>query len=108
MSILVNLTEGWTAELGPFTLKVDGVVLDLTGFTVTIVLHDGNGVAIVPGGSLRVGTPASLGQVYYTPAVTDFVSGTTSYKVHFKVTDGLGKIVFFPNGLADEIPVAVA
>jgi len=40
MKELLELTENWTDELGPFTLKNDGVAVDLAGLIVTLVLRD--------------------------------------------------------------------
>lgn len=96
---LFEVTEGWTDELGPFTLKIDGVAINLSGLTVTIVLRNTAGALVVVGGTIRVGLPTSLGQVYYTPVAADFVSGDDNeYHVHFQATNISGAKVFFPNG----------
>lgn len=116
MSIpLFSVTEGWTQELGPFTLRINQVPLSLSGFTVVLTLRDSIGEEITPGGNVRVATDqvVNAGQVYYTPVAADFVwnedAGTgilpQDFRMHWKVTDGLGKIVFFPNGVADVIAV---
>lgn len=112
MSNLVDVTDGWTGTLGPFTLKVDGVALDLTGMTVVPYIHTSLGTLVTLGGTLTVlNQGTNPGQVTYAPAATDFqfeAGGNLirqPYKIHFKVTDSLGKIVSFPNGAANEISV---
>lgn len=112
MSVILDITEGWTAELGPFTLRVNGAPLDLSGLsTPVVVLHNARGRTVTPGGTLRVDAVPSTGKVYYTPVAADFVFDDTlhatrqSYTIHFKITDGAGKVVFFPNAEASEIGV---
>lgn len=110
--ILTDITEGWTQELGPFTLLVDGAALDLTGFTVEAELRNDIGTAITSG-SVRVASSQSTtgkGQVYYTPSAADLVwriggREFTPYSLRWKVTDGGGAVVFFPNGARDIIRV---
>lgn len=112
MSLLFDVVEGWTGRLPAFTLKVNGVPLPLTGFLVEIRLRSFRGV-VVPGGTVFVEPDQTLnpGVVYYTPISTDFVflSGGSAvrqtYQIHWKVTDGSGKVVYFPNGEPDEIGV---
>lgn len=111
MSELLSVAEGWTGLLGPFTLKVDGVALNLTGMTVTLMLRKAAG-DVTPGGTLTVLNQSSYpGQVTYAPVAADFdfsASGNITrqpYKLRFKVVDAGGKIVYFPNGDADEISV---
>ncbi len=114
MSVILSLTDGWTGMLGPFTLKVDGAPISLSGFTVALVLHDPTGALVTPGGTVTV-DPDQIGhpgQVSYQPVATDFVySGSfpyahqQPYTLHWKVTDLANKVVFFPNGAADFINV---
>lgn len=105
MAKLLEIVEGWTGELGPFTLKADGVAVDLTGLTVELVLKDRNGTAVTTTGDTRVhGTPTT-GQVYYRPDEDDMTNALSPYTVHWKVTDGSGYSVFFPNGAADTLVV---
>lgn len=114
MSIpLLSITSGWTALLGPFTLRVDGVAVSLTGYVVQPVVTDPWGVPVtLTGSSAVLNQITHPGQVTYTPAVTDFVyrygyglDRRQPYRLRWKVTDGAGKIVYFPNGDADEIGV---
>lgn len=109
---LFEVTEGWTGTLSPFVLKVQQpsdpapVPIDLTGFTVQLVLRRASGVLVNVQGTV---TPdpdqgARPGQVAFSPAASDFVYETTEYanpqmyETKWKVTDGNGKVVFFPNG----------
>ena len=56
-------------------------------------------------GDTRVhGTPTT-GQVYYRPDAADMTNSLSPYTLHWKVTDGSGYVVFFPNGAADTIVV---
>lgn len=105
MAKLLDIVEGWTGEIGPFTLKADGTAVDLTGMTVELVLKDRSGTAVTTSGDTRVhGTPTT-GQVYYQPDAADMTSAASPYSVHWKVTDGSGYVVFFPNSAADTIVV---
>lgn len=102
---LFEVTEGWTEEIGPFTLKNNGVIVDLTGFAVTVILRNTAGVLVTAQGVIRIPTPSN-GQVYYTPAAADFISGDDNqYRLHFQVVDGAGHKVFFPNGEAHHVTV---
>lgn len=113
MSILLSIVEGWTGLLGPFTLRVDGDALDLTGLTVELRLHNAAGAVVVPGGTVTIlDQVTNKGQVTYSPVAEDFtlVGGTLnpvrqSYATHWRVSDVSGEVVYFPNGAADEIVV---
>lgn len=105
MAKLLEIVEGWTDELGPFTLKADGTAIDLTGLTVELVLKGRDGVAVTTTGNTRVDDDETTGQVYYQPDADDLTNVGSPYTVHWKVTDGAGDVVFFPNGAADSIVV---
>lgn len=112
MSQLLSVASGWTGRLGPFTLLADGVAVSLTGMTVTLVIRDPDGALVTPGGTVTVNPDqvANPGKVVYDPAATDFVwvSGGPArqpFQIRWKVVDGAGKVVYFPNGDADEISV---
>jgi len=108
MSLLLEITEGWTAELGPFVLAVDGVVQPLGGMTVELFARPEEGSAYIEtSGDVRIDADPSTGKVYFKPDATDFrgAQGGKSYALHWKVTDGLGDVVFFPNGAPDTILV---
>lgn len=112
MSVILSLVEGWTGVLGPFTLKLDGTPVNLTGFTITLVLRDAAGNLVTTGGTVTLLNQGTYpGQITYSPLATDFVftSGAyatnTIYQAHWKVVDGSGKIVFFPNDGSAEFAV---
>lgn len=112
MSTILRITEGWTGQLGPFTLRVDGLPIDLSGKTVTIHLRNALGNAVAASGTLTVDPDqvTNKGKLTYTPAETDFVwvagvySNTQEYRIHFKVVSGASK-TFHPNGEPDVIEV---
>jgi len=95
----ISVTEGWTGPLD-FILQSDGAAQDLTGMTVTLVLTGVDGTIATTTGNVSV-TDAAAGKVRYSPDATDLLSAKQPYRGRWKVTDGAGKIVFFPNGEAD-------
>jgi hypothetical protein len=104
---LFEITEGWTQELGPFGLKIDGVLQDLSGCTVTMVGTDASRNNKTFGGTIRLASDqggVGKGLVYYTPVAADFVAGKYPYAVHFKVVSS-SNVVFFPNAEAYEVAV---
>src|SRR4051812_29963596 len=108
MAKLFDIVEGWTQELGPFVLSIDGVVQDPTTFDdIQLILRKGV-VGKAGGGELVSVEESALrltsGAVYWTPQDTDLKSANSPYTVHWKVTVG-GRVVFFPSGLADTIEV---
>lgn len=103
---LTEVVEGWTGAL-PFTLKADGVAVDLTGMTVSIVLKDALGTSINNSTSGVTVTGSTSGLVEYAPTSSDFVAANTPYKVRFRVVDALAKTVYFPNVDEDLIVVNV-
>jgi len=111
--LLTTVVEGWTGRLGPFTLRVGGAPLPLTGFTVQAIVRRYDGTQAPAGGAVVVDPDqiANTGQVYYDPGPQDFVWSTVRgpvmqpHTLHWKVTDGSGHVVFFPNGEPTEIGV---
>lgn len=104
MSLLTEVVEGWTGRL-LFTLLSDGAAFVGTGFTLSnLYITDARGRAIDTAADFGWVT-AALGTVYYDPDAADFVASAGPYTVRFEVTDGNGKVVFFPNGQADTILV---
>jgi hypothetical protein len=104
MSTLVEIAEGWTDELGPFTLEADGSPVDLTGLTVSLVLRGRDGTLVTTTDDTRIDDDPTSGKVYYTPDATDLSAAQSPYTLRWQVTDGDG-IVFFPNGRADALVV---
>lgn len=107
MGILLRVVEGWTGRLGPFTLKLNGTPVDLTGMTVELSLrtHGASQETAITGTvEADADQVANAGQVNYDPAPADLVKGR--YYTRFKVTDGEGAVVYFPNGTADDLVVS--
>lgn len=84
----------------------------MVGMTVVLKLRNALGAVVVPTGTVDVRDQALYpGQVFYTPAASDFVfpasvyGAVHTYRTHWQVTDIAGKVVFFPNGAPDEIGV---
>lgn len=101
MLTLLELTEGWTAELGPFVLTVDGQALDLTGMAVTLLARGLTQATYVDAvGDVRVDADqvTKKGHVYWKPDAADLPYVQSPYAARFKVVDGLGDVLFVPNG----------
>ncbi len=107
MSTILEVVEGWTQELGPFTLRIDGDPFPggLDGFTVALVLKGKTGTVVTADTRADDDQSANPGQVFYTPATDDLVAAESPYSMHWKVTDGNGKVVFFPHTKGDRLIV---
>lgn len=105
MAKLLEIVEGWTEELGPFTLKADGAAVDLSDMTVALILRNRNGQSVTVEGTTRISDTPTDGQVYYTPDGADLLNAKSPYSLRWEVTDGAGRVVFFPNGAPDTISV---
>lgn len=96
-----NLITGWTEDID-YILKADDVVVNLSGMTVAIQAKDQNGNAISMSGSLVI-QDAAAGKVRFSPAAGDISRvQSDTYYVRWKVTDGSGKISYFPNAGAEQ------
>src|SRR5580765_6545913 len=89
----VNIKQHDTKGIFTDTLKVDGVVVNLTGCTVRFLLRK-PGLTITQ--SATVVTPLA-GDVSYQPVAGD-VSETGKYQQEWEVTFGDSRILTFPNG----------
>jgi hypothetical protein len=108
MSILAQITEGWKAAMGPFTLKADGAAIDLTGMTVHLRMRDGMNNVYPDSGTLVIDSTPTSGKVTYVPSGTEFVANgaqSRALSVHFEVADAAGHILYVPNGQPDTIIV---
>lgn len=94
-----QLVEGWTDPITQQLLN-DGAAVNITGCTVALLLYDRSGVAISLGGSTSVVT-ATTGTVKFSPGASDLKAARSPIKARWKVTDGTGKISYFPNAGAD-------
>lgn len=95
-----RLVEGQTGPVDK-QLKVDGVALDLTDYTVTLVLKNRLSTTIDTAGKVST-FDAPNGKVRFNPAAADLVAANSPYAAHWKVVDGVGKIHFFPSGDPEE------
>ena len=101
---VTEIVEGWTGRLS-FQLTEDGDNLNGTGLTVSALDIVGNdGVAVTTTSDFGWITQAS-GTVYYDPDADDLVASKSPYRLRFQLTDGSSKVVWFPNGAAEEIRV---
>lgn len=89
-------TQGWTAAI-EHTLQHDQATFNAAGMTPAVTLRDKNGNAIVPTGAVSWAN-AAVSRIRYSPAVGDLVASKSPYRLHWKVTDGSGKIAFYPQG----------
>jgi hypothetical protein len=93
-----DLVEGWTEPIDA-TLKADGVAINGTGLTVTLVLRDRQGGPVDVTGKVDWLVAAS-GTVRYSPAGDDLKAAGSPYAARWRVTSA-GKYVYFPNGEPD-------
>jgi hypothetical protein len=101
MAVLYTIVEGWTAELGPFTLKVNGQPKELTGFEVKLKLRPVASNAYVDTiGDVNIDPAqegAGKGMVTFKPDADDFKASKSPYSLRWEVTDSDGNTVYFPN-----------
>jgi len=104
MAEVTEIVEGTTMRIS-FQLKEDGDNLVGTGLTVSALDIVGNdGVAVDTTSDFGWITAAS-GTVYYDPDSSDFVAEKSPYRIRYQLTDGNGKVAWWPDGKADEIRV---
>lgn len=98
---IYNLVEGWTDPIDCI-LEADGVALNLTGYTVTMVACDKSNTALTVAGTVTV-VSAATGQVRYTPTSSDVLLLNANSKVYvrWKIT-AAGKSRYIPNGEPDQ------
>lgn len=100
----MELVEGWTGRL-TWTLTEDEVAIDGTGKTVSAVdLIGADGVPADTTGDFGWDTQAS-GIAYYDPDSGDLQAAKSPYRLRFQVTDGSGKVRWYPGGKPLEIVV---
>lgn len=104
MARLKEIVEGWTSRLS-FQVLDDGAAADRDGLTVTALDIVGNdGVAVDTSNDFGW-IDDSVGSVYYDPDAADFVASKSPYRVRYQLTDGSGKVAWWPDGAADTIVV---
>lgn len=99
---MINVVEGQTAAIYHYLkiddevpVNTDGSAISMAGMAVAFIVHDVDGDAIVIAGSATVEDGATW-LVKFSPDAADFVAGR--YRARYKVTDGAGKIGYFPSG----------
>jgi hypothetical protein len=94
------ITEGTTTALR-FQLLDDGVPIDLSGMTVTLLLQDRLGATVSTTAMVSVAT-ATSGLVDFTPSTIGlFTVANGPYHARFKLVNAAGGIDFVPKGLRD-------
>lgn len=102
---LLSIVQGWSGRLGPFTLRLNGSPTSLTGLTVAVVIRKAGKKTAVEAGSVTAADQVtSPGQVVWDPDPT-VIADPGTYRLRFKVTDGAGKVVYFPNDQGAQLTV---
>lgn len=115
MAIFKPVVEGSVARRGPFTLRVNGEPLDLTGYELpTIAFRNGAGEEVDEPGVVVLRDPQATypGQVYHDPHADTFTrdadvpfKAAEDFYQRFTVVDSEGVSQDFPNGPFDRVPV---
>jgi hypothetical protein len=93
-------TAGTTTPLR-FQLLEDGVPVDLSGMTVTLLLQDRLGAVVATTAMVTV-VSATTGQVDFTPSTVGFFTVANGpYHARFKLVNSTGGVSYVPNGLRD-------
>ncbi len=103
-TITNRFTEGWTGPIEYQLLHEDPesgerTSFDATDMGVAIVIHDKDGAAVTPKGTVEWAVMAES-KVRFSPGEEDLVAADSPYTVRFKVTDVSGRETFFPQGEA--------
>jgi len=97
---MVHVVEGWTERIR-CQLVADGSAQNLTGMTVALQAYSRTGTALTLTGTAGIVTAAD-GEVYFDPAAADLKATNSPMLVRWKVTDGSGKIAYFPSKGPDQ------
>lgn len=101
----LDLVQGWTDPIDYQLKKVasDGTitVLNMTGMTLALDVFDGKGNSVTVSGTVSIVTP-STGTVRFAPASADLLNTKSPYEIRWKVTDGSGKVAYFPRSEAEK------
>lgn len=95
----IEVVEGWTGPID-VQLQADGIPPNLTGATVDLILKGKDDNAVTTSGNVTI-IDAGAAKVRYLPDAADLVAAKSPYRARYKVTDGIGKIVFFPSDRPD-------
>jgi hypothetical protein len=104
MAARFEIASGWTAII-PFALKINGVMA--TSFStqdvVELILRRPEGERVPTSGDVvLIASATSTYNCTYTPGPNDLRVAPNPYLARFKVTDGGGKVQYFPHAAADE------
>ncbi len=103
MSETKKVVEGTTAML-EWNLYNDCEPFDATGITPAAVLKDKDGTTITTTGKIEWAT-ITASKIRYRPDAADLVAAKSPYTLHFKLTDSVGKISFYPDDAAIKLLV---
>jgi len=95
-----TVERGWTARIGPFTAKIDGIPTSLAGLTPTAEIRgrsQSNYINTVGDVVVDPDQGANPGQWSLDPDPTDFTYALSPYSIRLKVVDGAGKVAYFPS-----------
>lgn len=99
-----EFVEGWSDPVD-FTLLADGVAINLTGITVSLVATNAKTLTpLTVAGSVSVPN-AAAGQVRYSPVIsTDalFLETNSPVRIRWKLTDGTNRVRYVPNQKPDQ------
>ena len=99
-----DYVQGWTGPIErQLSDDIEGTVtaVDGTGKTVALELHDRVGAQVNPSGTVAW-DDQSGGTVIYYPADGDLRAASSPYRARWKVTDGSGDDVFYPDDRGEE------
>ena len=104
---LLEITEGWSAEIGPIQALSDGVGFALTDYTCTAIVTDSARATVASAATVRKHSDQTTypGYWYFTPDPTKWLTTGSPYYIHLKLVDGSSKVAFFPNGEAMQVVV---
>jgi hypothetical protein len=89
-------------------LLSDGAAVLIQAMTVELILEKSDGTEIDTSTkvtNLDDATEDNKGKVKYEPAAEDLVAAGGNYYLRWRVTDGDGKVAFWPNGEAARLKV---
>jgi len=106
MAAQLTVVEGTT---GPFYFQLldQGTPVDLTDFTVTLLLTGSDGVAITTTSLVSVVSGAN-GVVSFTPSSSTLDATVSPIKARWKLTEDLGSINYIPTSYREEWDVVNA
>lgn len=97
----ITITEGETSSLR-FQLLEDGVPIDLSTFSVALLLTDRFGTTVSTSGMVTL-PDAANGYVDLTPDNADlFDVALSPYAARWQLTDGNGGVSYVPRGLREQ------